>query len=65
MRLLYEYLLDNINMFPYGNPIILEGSGRIKTDCLNERRIELVLSRFEEWARTKNESDKLTYAVNK
>jgi len=26
-------------MFKYGNPIILEGSGRIKTDPLNESRI--------------------------
>jgi len=26
-------------MFKHGNPIILEGAGRIKTDPLNEKRI--------------------------
>ena len=29
----------NILMFPQGNPIILEGAGRIKTDPINEQRI--------------------------
>lgn len=52
-------------MFKYGNPIILEGSGRIKTDPLNESRIEQVLGRFEEWARANGQVDKLSYAVTK
>lgn len=52
-------------MFKYGNPIILDGSGRIKTDHLNEQRIELVLSRFEEWASAKGQLDKFKYAINK
>lgn len=52
-------------MFPYGNPIILEGSGRIKTDSLNEKRINLVLTRFEEWARAHSALDKFTYIINK
>jgi hypothetical protein len=38
-------------MFSYGNPIILEKAGRIKTDSLNEERIDTVISRFEEWAK--------------
>jgi hypothetical protein len=52
-------------MFKYGNPIILEGSGRIKTDPLNEKRIETVLARFEEWVASHGGSDKLKYAVSK
>lgn len=52
-------------MFKYGNPIILEGSGRIKTDPVNEKRIELVLSRFEEWAKKNSQLEKFSYAINK
>jgi hypothetical protein len=52
-------------MFKYGNPLILEGSGRIKTDPLNENRIELVLGRFEEWARGQGQLDRFNYTVNK
>jgi hypothetical protein len=52
-------------MFPHGNPIILEGSGRIKTDPLNQKRIDLVLTRFEEWARTHGKQDNLSYVINK
>lgn len=51
-------------MFRYGNPIIKDGSGRIKTDPLNEQRIEAVLSRFEEWASAKGQMEKFTYAIN-
>ena len=52
-------------MFNYnGNPLILEGSGRIKTDCLNETRIETVLSRFETWARAHGRLDKFVYTIN-
>ena len=52
-------------MFKYGNPIILDGAGRIKTDALNEERIELVLSRFEEWARSKGQLEKFKYSISK
>jgi hypothetical protein len=52
-------------MFPYGNPIILEGSGRIKTDSLNQKRIDLVITRFEEWARAHGNHDNLSYIINK
>ena len=51
-------------MFKYGNPLILEGSGRIKTDPLNEKRIEQVLSRFEEWAHNKGGLKHFEYAIN-
>jgi hypothetical protein len=51
-------------MFKYGNPLILEGAGRIKTDSVNEQRIEQVLSRFEEWTRTHGGSDRFTYTIN-
>lgn len=51
-------------MFRYGNPIINEGAGRIKTDSVNEKRIEMVLSRFEEWTATHGGSDQFKYAVN-
>ena len=51
-------------MFKYGNPIIKEGAGRIKTDALNEQRIETVLSRFEEWAKAKGQIDRFTYTIN-
>lgn len=34
-------------MFWYGHPLVNQGAGRIKTDNLNEQRIELVLNRFE------------------
>ena len=54
-----------INMFKYGNPLILENSGRVRTDALNEKRIELALSRFEEWARSHSQVDKFTYAISK
>ena len=52
-------------MFKYGNPIVLEGSGRIKTDPLNERRIEEVLSRFEGYARTQGLLDKFSYSITR
>lgn len=52
-------------MFPYGNPIILEGSGRIKTDPLNEERIKLVLDRFQEWAAVRGQTKKFNYSVTK
>ena len=51
-------------MFKYGNPIILEGSGRIKTDAVNEQNIERVLGRFEEWTSGRGQSDRFSYAVN-
>ena len=51
-------------MFPHGNPIIKEGAGRIKTDPINERRIELALSRFEEWARGKGRMGDFKYVVD-
>jgi hypothetical protein len=52
-------------MFQYGNPILLEGSGRIKTDPLNEQRVELVLARFEEWARANGKAETFRYVINK
>ena len=52
-------------MFKYGNPIVLEGSGRIKTDPLNERRIEEILSRFEGHARTQGILDKFSYSITR
>lgn len=52
-------------MFKFGNPIVLDGSGRIKTDSINEQRIELVLSRFDEWAKTNGKADKFSYAITK
>lgn len=33
-------------MFWYGHPLVNQGAGRIKTDKINEQRIETVLSRF-------------------
>lgn len=51
-------------MFAYGNPIILEGSGRIKTDPVNEQRVEAVLKRFQEWAAAHGQIKKLSYAVS-
>ena len=51
-------------MFKYGNPIINEGSGRIKTDALNEKRIETVLSRFEEWTSAHGQMDRFKYSIN-
>ena len=51
-------------MFKYGNPILLEGSGRIKTDSLNEQRIETVLSRFEEWVSSRGQMDRFSYSIN-
>lgn len=38
-------------MFWYGNPLLTQGAGRIKTDSVNEERIEAVLGRFEKWAK--------------
>ena len=52
-------------MFKFGNPIVLDGSGRIKTDSINEQRIELVLNRFDEWARSNGKADKFSYAITK
>lgn len=52
-------------MFKFGNPIVLDGSGRIKTDSINEQRIELVLSRFDEWAKTNGKADNFSYAITK
>ena len=52
-------------MYQYGNPIILEGAGRIKTDPINEQRLQLVLARFEEWAQANGKSDSLKYIINK
>lgn len=51
-------------MFKYGNPIINEASGRIKTDPINEKRIETVLSRYEEWAGARGQMDKFKYSIN-
>ena len=34
-------------------PLINEGAGRIKTDPENERRVGLVVDRYEEWSRKK------------
>jgi hypothetical protein len=52
-------------MFPYGNPIILQNSGRVKTDSLNESRIEIVLDRFEEWSKAKKNPNDFTFIINK
>lgn len=52
-------------MFKYGNPIVLEGSGRIKTDPLNERRIEEVLSRFEGHALKQGLLGKFSYSITR
>jgi hypothetical protein len=51
-------------MFRHGNPIINEGAGRIKTDSINEKRIETVLERFDEWVTQHGGKDKFKYAVN-
>lgn len=51
-------------MFKYGNPIILEGSGRIKTDAVNEKRIETALARFEEWTAVQGKTNKFQYSVS-
>ena len=37
-------------MFDYSHPLINSGAGRNKTDPENERRVELVLDRYEEWS---------------
>ena len=51
-------------MFPQGNPIIIEGAGRIKTDPVNEQRIQLVLDRFEEWAGSRDKLGDFKYLVD-
>lgn len=33
-------------MFAYSHPLISQGDGRVKTDPVNESRIQLVLDRF-------------------
>ena len=51
-------------MFWYGHPLIDEGAGRIKTDPLNEQRIETVLNRYEEWSKKNNNFDNLKYTID-
>ena len=52
-------------MFWYGHPLINQGAGRIKTDRINEDRIETVLNRFEEWANPRGILKNFRYSVTK
>lgn len=40
---------DNNIMFSYPHPLNNEGAGRVKTDPVNEERIQKVLNRYSEW----------------
>ena len=48
----------------YTHPLLTQGAGRIKTDPLNEERINSVLNRYEEWAKKNNLNGNLKYNVN-
>ena len=52
-------------MFWYGHPLVNQGAGRIKTDSVNEERIETVLNRFEDWASERGILKNFKYAVEK
>lgn len=55
-------------MFAFSHPLIAQGAGRIKTDPVNEQRIQLVLDRYEEWAHKNVDKlgpDHLQYGINK
>lgn len=52
-------------MFWYGHPLVNQGAGRIKTDSINEQKIELVLNRFEEWASERGILKGFKYSVTK
>ena len=49
-------------MFAYNHPLLTRGAGRIKTDPINDERIETVLNRFEQYAKT--HSIPLTYNID-
>jgi alpha-L-arabinofuranosidase len=51
-------------MFAYNHPLITEGAGRIKTDALNDERINIVIDRFEEWAKKNEKAELLQYNVD-
>lgn len=51
-------------MFAFPNVQVNEGAGRTKTDPINEKRIQLVLDRHEEWY-LKNHGKSLPYFVTK
>ena len=40
-----------MSQFPFPHPVVNEGAGRVKSDCLNDQRIETILDRFYEVAR--------------
>ena len=52
-------------MFWYGHPLVNQGAGRIKTDSLNEQRIETALNRFEEWANERGILKSFKYGITK
>lgn len=55
-------------MFAYSHPLIAQGAGRVKTDPVNEKRIQLVLDRYEEWANQNADKlgpNHLQYGINK
>ena len=60
----YFHLLET-KMFWYGHPLVNQGAGRIKTDSLNEQRIETALNRFEEWANERGILKSFKYGLNK
>ena len=52
-------------MFSYTHPLLTQGAGRIKTDPVNEQRIQTVLQRYEEWASKNSPANTLTYNVDR
>ena len=52
-------------MFWYGHPLVAQGAGRIKTDRINEERIETVLNRFEDWANQRGILKNFKYSITK
>ncbi len=53
-------------MFAYSHPLINSGAGRNKTDPENERRVELVLDRYEEWSiKTKGSYSENRFSVTR
>lgn len=49
--------------FPFPHPVVNEGAGRVKSDCLNDQRIETILDRFYEVA--KEQGRKLNLLITK
>lgn len=49
--------------FPFPHPVVNEGAGRIKSDCLNDQRIETILDRFYEVAT--EQGRKLNFFITK